>query len=166
MRDAAGDLARLPALAAELVARPVDIIVAPAPAAALAAQRATRTIPIIALADDMQASGLVDGLAHPGGNTTGVSIFASELDAKQLALLVELVPKARRIAAMAESLAGPSVPQLHAAARDLGIELVMVEARSEAEIGPALDAVAAAAVDAVNVLGSVVLHGDHGASAA
>jgi putative ABC transport system substrate-binding protein len=154
-----GDSARLPAFAAELVARRVDLILAPSPPAAAAVQRATRSIPIVALADDMQASGLVASVARPDGTMTGVSIFASELDAKRLALLTELVPKARRIAGLAESIAGPSVPQLRGAARELGIELVMFEAGSEAKIEPALDAIAAfGSIDAVIVLASVVLH--------
>jgi ABC-type uncharacterized transport system substrate-binding protein len=158
-RYAMGDPARLPALAAALASRPVDLILAPSPPSAAAAQRASRSIPIVTLADDMQRSGLVPSIAHPGGNTTGVSIFASELDAKRLSLLTELVPKARRIAGLAESIAGPSVPQLRTTAHELGIELVMFEAGSEAEIVTALDAIAAAGpLDAVNVLASVVFH--------
>ena len=127
-RYASGDAARLPAMAAELVARPVDLILAPNRPAAVAAQAATRTIPIVTFDDDMLASGLVASFAHPGGNTTGVSIFASELDAKRLDLLTELMPKARRIAGLADSLSGPSVPQVMAAARKLGVELVMFAA--------------------------------------
>lgn len=157
-RIAESDPARIPALAAELVARKVDLIIAPSPPAAQAAQRATATIPIIALADDMQGSGFVRSLAHPGGNMTGVSILASELDAKRLALLVEMVPTARRVAALADSKDGPSLPQLSTVARELSLDLRIYEARSADEIGPALDAIAAASVDAVNVLASVILH--------
>jgi putative ABC transport system substrate-binding protein len=149
---------RLPRLAAELVDRHVDLIIAPAPACAAAAVGTTQTIPIIALADDMQASGLVASVSRPGGNVTGVSIFASELDAKRLALLLELAPKARRIAALAESSAGPSIPRVQRAAHEFGIELVVVEAGSEAAIAPALDKIASAGVDAVNVLASAIIH--------
>lgn len=159
VRDPPSDLSKLPAIAAELANRPVTAILASSPPAAAAAQRATRTIPIIALADDMQASGLVPSLAHPGANTTGVSIFASELDVKRLALLVELVPAARRIAVLTDSKVHPSMARLDAAARERRVELVVVEARNEGEIGPALDSIAASRVEAVNVLASVIFHG-------
>jgi putative tryptophan/tyrosine transport system substrate-binding protein len=158
LRDAPSDLSKLPAIAAELAARPVTAIVAPAPPAAAAAQRATLTIPIIALADDMQASGLVASIARPGANTTGVSIFASELDAKRLELLAELVPAARRIAVLTDSKTSSSMPRLSVAARELRLDLIVVEARNEAEIGPALDSIATVRVDAVNVLASVIFH--------
>src|SRR4051812_11526133 len=63
-----------------------------------AAQQATKTIPIVAVADDIVGAGLIDSLARPGGNTTGVSILATELDAKRLQLLRQMVPSARRVA--------------------------------------------------------------------
>ncbi len=158
VRDPPPDPSQIPRIAAELVARPVGLILAPAPPAAAAAQRATHTIPIVALADDMQASGLVSNIARPGGNTTGVSIFASELDAKRLALLAELVPSAHRIAVLSEAKTGPTMTQLQAAAQDLHISLEVVEARNEDQIDPALDAIVASRVDAVNVLASVFFH--------
>ena len=78
-RSAEGKPERLPALAAELVALKVDVIVAPAPLAALAAKQATRTLPIVfAAAGDPVSSGLVSSLARPGGNVTGLSAFAPE----------------------------------------------------------------------------------------
>jgi putative ABC transport system substrate-binding protein len=159
VRDAPSDLSQLPAIAAELANRPVTVILAPSPPGAAAAQRATRTIPIIALADDMQASGLVPNIARPGANTTGVSIFASELDVKRLALLAELVPTARRIAVLTESKIGPPMAKLETAARELRIELVVVEARNEGEVGQALDVIVRSRVQAVNVLASVIFHG-------
>src|SRR5438445_6181555 len=79
-RDAEGKPERFPALAAELVALKVDVIVAPPTAAAVAAKQATKTIPIVfAAAADPVASGLVTNLARPGGNVTGLSILASDL---------------------------------------------------------------------------------------
>jgi putative tryptophan/tyrosine transport system substrate-binding protein len=159
VRHAPSDLSKLPAIAAELANRPVTVILAPSPLGAAAAQRATRTIPIIALADDMQASDLVASISRPGANTTGVSIFASELNVKRLALLVELVPTARRIAVLTESKTGPSMAQLETAARELRVELVVVEARNSGEIDRALDAIARSSVQAVNVLASVIFHG-------
>jgi len=157
VRVATADMSDLHALAAELVNRPVTLILAE-PTSIAAAQRATRTIPIIGLANDMKASGFVSNIARPGGNTTGISIFGSELDVKRLELLAELVPTARRIAVLTESKTGPSMARLDAAARELRIELVVVEARNEDEIDPALDSIVVSGVEAVNVLVSAVFH--------
>jgi putative ABC transport system substrate-binding protein len=151
------DLSGLQTLANELASRPVTLIITGAPGIT-AAQRATRTIPIIGIADDMKANGFVSNIARPGGNTTGVSIFAPELDVKRLALLTELVPTARRIAVLTESKAGPSMARLDAAARELRIELVVAEARNGDEIGPALDSIVVSRVEAVNVLAAGVFN--------
>jgi hypothetical protein len=90
-------------VAAELVKAKVDVIVALGNPAIRAAQQATSTIPILAVTDDMVGSGLVRSLARPGGNTTGISIFATELDGKRQEILIEMVPGARHIAALADS---------------------------------------------------------------
>jgi putative tryptophan/tyrosine transport system substrate-binding protein len=148
---------RFPALAADLVARPVDVIFVFGDPEIRAAQRATSTIPIVGLADDMVGSGFVASMARPGGNITGVSILAGELDAKRLALLHELVPHARRIGVLADPTTVDTVPQVEKAARDLGIDLVTRPAKNREEIGRALDAMIAARVGAVNVLASPVL---------
>jgi ABC-type uncharacterized transport system substrate-binding protein len=87
---------RMSALARDLVAQQVDAIVTFGDPATRAAQQATKTIPIIAMSDDIVGSGLAASLARPGGNTTGVSILASELDVKRLEILHEYVPQARR----------------------------------------------------------------------
>jgi len=84
---AAGHAERFPELAQQLVRDKASVIVASGDAAVRAAQQATRTIPIIAVVDDIVAAGLIDSLARPGGNTTGVSILATELDAKRLDIL-------------------------------------------------------------------------------
>jgi putative ABC transport system substrate-binding protein len=102
-------------------------------AAILAAQRATTTIPIIGIADDMVGSGLVRSLARPGGNTTGVSILASELDVKRLEILHEFVPRARRIAVLADPTTISTRAQLESAAPGLGVEIVRFEAGSRDE---------------------------------
>jgi putative tryptophan/tyrosine transport system substrate-binding protein len=94
---------QFPEMAAELVKAKVDVIVRIGDAAIRAAQHATTTIPILAATDDMVGSGLVPSLAHQGGNTTGMSILASELDVKRLEILHEFVPRARRIAVLADS---------------------------------------------------------------
>src|SRR6266496_5046349 len=98
-RWAEGHYDRLPALAADLVGRKVDLIVANSPPSALAAKSATSTIPIVFRGgSDPVGDGLVASLARPGGNLTGASAFADELIAKRLELLSELVPQAEVIA--------------------------------------------------------------------
>ena len=158
-RYSAGDPGRFPGFATDLVDRKVNVIMAGSTSAAKAAQIATATIPIVALADDMEEAGLVASIARPGSNITGVSIFGSALDQKRLELLVEMVPAARRMAVLTDSKTRPSVAQVAAHAHRLGIELVLIEAPSLDRLGSALDAVATAReVDAVNVLASSVLY--------
>jgi putative ABC transport system substrate-binding protein len=146
------------ALAGELVALNVDLIIAFGDQAIRAAQRATGTIPIVGMADDMVGSGLAASMARPGGNTTGVSILASELDVKRLEVLHEFVPQARRIAVLSDSTTISTRAQLTRGARDLDVELVWFEAGNPEELTRALDALAAAGVDAVNVLASPLLN--------
>jgi ABC-type uncharacterized transport system substrate-binding protein len=100
-RDAEGKVERLPALAAELVALEVDVIVAPGPPHALAAKQVTRTIPIVfATAADAVGSGLVTSLARPGGNVTGLSFVGPGLVGKCLELLKQAVPGVSRVAVL------------------------------------------------------------------
>jgi len=101
-RDAQGKLERLPALAAELVALKVDVIVAAAGTlAALAAKQATRTLPIVFIGvGDPVTSGLVTSLARPGGNVTGLSALSPELVGKWLELLKQAVPGVSRVAVL------------------------------------------------------------------
>ena len=86
--------------AAELVKSGVDVLFCGGDETLRAAQQVTQTIPIVGVADDMVASGLVTSLGRPGGNTTGFSILATELDGKRQGLLIEIVPGARRMAAL------------------------------------------------------------------
>jgi putative ABC transport system substrate-binding protein len=113
------------------------------------------------MTDDMIGSALAASLARPGGNTTGVSILASELDVKRLEVLHEFVPQARRIAMLADPTTISTRAQVMSGASDLGVEVVRFEARSPDEIGRALDAIAAAKIDAVNVLASPLLNTFH-----
>ena len=152
------DAERYPALLHELVTHGADVIVVYGDPAIQAAQRASRTIPIVGMADDLVGSGLVASMARPGGNTTGVSILASELDVKRLELLHEFVPKARRIAVLSDPTTVSTRPQLDKAAPALGVELVTYEAQNRDEIARALDAMPAAGVGAVNVLASPILN--------
>jgi putative ABC transport system substrate-binding protein len=149
---------RGPQLAGDFVAQNVDLIVTFGDPAIRAVQRATQAIPIVGMTDDMVASGLAASLAQPGGNTTGVSILAPELNVKRLEVLHEFVPQARRIAVLADPSTISTGAQLTSAARDLGVELVVFEAHSPAEIGGPLDAITMAKVEALNVLASPQLY--------
>ena len=148
----------LAALARQLVARQVDVLAAFGDSAIRAAQQATQTIPIAAIADDMVGSGLVASMARPGGNTTGVSILASELDVKRLELLHELAPQASRIGALADPTTVSTRPQLEAAAGRLGIDLIFFTAENPAQITTAIEKIATARVGALNVLASPILY--------
>jgi putative ABC transport system substrate-binding protein len=100
-RSADGKLDRLPALATELVRRKVDIIVTSGGNATRAAKEATRTIPIVMTNDpDPVSDGIVTSLAGPGGNITGLSTLAPELNGKRLEILREVVPKLSRVAVL------------------------------------------------------------------
>jgi putative ABC transport system substrate-binding protein len=145
-------------LADQLVAQNVDLIIAFGDPAIRAAQRASQAIPIVGMTDDMIGSGLAASMARPGGNTTGVSILASELDVKRLEILHEFVPQARRIAVLADPTTISTRAQLASGARELSVELVQFEAQSPDEIGRALDAIEVAKVEAVNVLASPILN--------
>src|SRR5262249_48439514 len=145
--------------AAELVKSQVDVILAGGDAAVRAAQRATTAIPILALTDDMLGQGFVRSLAKPGGNTTGVSLLASDLDGKRQDLIMEAAPGLRRIAALADR--GTSMPErlqpLQDAAHARGVELSVHWVDREEEIAPAIDAAKAAHAGALNVLASSLL---------
>jgi len=149
---------RFPERAAELVKAKVDALFCGGGNTAIrAAQQASVTIPIVGLTDDMVGSGLVRSLAHPGGNTTGVSILASELDVKRLQILHEFFPSTRRIAVLADPTTISTREQLAAAAQAVGVDLVSFQASSPDEIARALDALALAKVQALNVLASPIL---------
>jgi putative tryptophan/tyrosine transport system substrate-binding protein len=142
--------------AATVVKGAPDLIVAGGPLNTRAAQNATPTLPIVALSDDMIGEGLTRSLAQPGGNTTGVSILAPELDGKRQDFLIEAVPAARRMAALADSNV-TTLGQLQAlqeAVRSRGIELL---ARAEDIAGAINDAKTAGAA-AFNVLASPLLY--------
>jgi len=132
-RNADGRVERLPALAAELVQRQVDVVVAGGSAAVRAAQEATRTIPIVIIiaGPDTVELGLTPSLARPGGNVTGV-VLGSELAGKRLELLKEAVPRAKRIALLATGDAAfrNQVKEAEQAAALLGVKLVVVEAKA------------------------------------
>ena len=140
-RWAEGHYDRLPALAADLVGRKVDLIMANSPPSALAAKGATSTIPIVFRSGaDPVGDGLVASLARPGGNLTGVSFVADELTAKRLQLLSELVPRAGVIALLVNpnnATAERVIRDVHEAARTKGLQLHVLKAGTESEIDAA-----------------------------
>ena len=138
-RWADGRYDRLPAFAADLVNRRVAVIVASGgDRPTLAAKAATSTIPIVFTGSDNAVKfGLVDSLSRPGGNATGVSGFTSEVEAKKLDLLHELLPKARLIGVLVNPnnpTAETDVQDIQVAANDMGIQMYVVRALSEEEI--------------------------------
>jgi ABC-type uncharacterized transport system substrate-binding protein len=160
-RDAEGKLERLPALAAELVALKVDVIVAPNTIAALASRHATRTLPIVfAVAADPVASGLVASLGRPGGNVTGLSVLAPELVGKGLELLKQAVPGVGRIAVLwtpgvlGERTDKDMLKEAEVAARALGVRLQFFEARGPEDFNRAFADMTRARTGALTVLPS------------
>jgi putative tryptophan/tyrosine transport system substrate-binding protein len=154
-----GDLDRLPALAADLVARKVDVIVTQgSDAASLAAKNATSTIPILFHTfSDPVALGLVASLARPGGNLTGVSMMRTELMPKLLELLLELVPQARVIALLVlpdEASTERIIGYMQGAARATRVDLRVLKARTESEIDAAFATLIESQADAL-ILGLV-----------
>jgi putative ABC transport system substrate-binding protein len=159
IRLAEGDTERLPGLAEALVREKVSVIYAAGPAAARAAQRATRTIPIVATASDLVALGLIASLAKPGGNITGVSLLIPELDAKRLEILKEIMPAARRFGLVSDpgTSGAAGLQAIASAARALGVELQTVEVRSPSELPAAVASLRTAGIEGVDVLGSPLL---------
>ena len=135
-RGAEGHYDRLPALAAELVGGKVEVIVAQADVSALAVKSATSTIPIVFVAGDPVAVGLVASLARPGGNLTGVSILTIELIPKRFELLSELVPQAKSIALLVNpnnAFAERVIRDVEETARAKGLQLHILKAGAEGE---------------------------------
>jgi putative ABC transport system substrate-binding protein len=151
---------QFPAVAAELVSAKVDAILAGGTAAARAAQAATRTIPILTLNDDMVGHGLVASLARPGGNITGISILATELDGKRQEILMEMIPAARRMAVLADAntALAPNMRALHEAARARGVELSIRTIARPERIGPEIEEAKRNGAEALNVLASPLLY--------
>jgi putative ABC transport system substrate-binding protein len=151
---------RLSEYAADLVKSQVDVISATGNIAIRAAQEATKTIPILGITDDLLGSGLVNSMARPNGNTTGVSILAGDLNGKRQEILIEALPGVRRMAALADF--NMSTPQakldaLQEAARSRNIELSIYRIATGEEIAATLDRAKASDATALNVLASPLL---------
>jgi len=158
-RWAEGNVERLPELAADLVRRKVDVIVAPAGSAAQAAKKATSSIPIVMIfASDPVETGLIASLRQPGGNITGTTFTPGpEIFGKQLQILKEAIPHASRVAVLsnpADSSFALQVKQVEATARSLGIRVQHVEARGPEEFASAFAAMARERADALLVTGT------------
>jgi putative tryptophan/tyrosine transport system substrate-binding protein len=151
--------------AAAFVQEGVDLIVAGGGDALRAAQQTTKTKPIVGLADDMVGEGWVQSTAHPGGNITGVSLLAADLDGKRLQILLELLPGARRIGILAGGDNATSTEldalreQAGATGTEISIRIVGREtsipaAQQADDIATALDALKKEGIAGVNVLAS------------
>jgi putative ABC transport system substrate-binding protein len=139
---------RLPELAADLVRLEVDVIVAGGTQVNVAAKKATRTIPIVmANADDPLGSGLVESLAKPGANVTGLSSMSLELNGKRLELLREAFPKIRRLAVLWHTLSNPAFKETQAAAAPLGFVIRSLEVRGRTELESAFPLITKERVD-------------------
>ena len=148
------------AVALELTKARPDMLIVAGPDAGRAAQKATQRIPIVALADDLLGSKLVASMPHPEGNTTGVAIFAFQLDVKRLELLHEALPQARRIAVFGDHEPIRNIRDLDNAARGFDVKINPFSARLEEEVIRAIAAMKATPVEAVNLLASPILWGE------
>jgi putative tryptophan/tyrosine transport system substrate-binding protein len=164
-RYAEGNLDRIPSLVAELVQLQVDVLVLPNPSAIFAAKQMTKTISIVMLSNvDPVATGLVDSLARPGGNITGVARFMTELSGKRLELLKEMVPRISRVGVLRgvdDPAAAMGFKEYEAAARALKIQLLSLEVRGpHADLEGAFQAAAKGRVSAIIAVrtGLLIIH--------
>ena len=160
MRLAEGKIERLPALAKELVESGAIVLLAMGEPAGKAAQAATTSVPIVCVADDLVDSGMATSLAKPGSNITGVSILATELDAKKIQVLNELLPGAKRFGVLNDpTTSGPDRTRRMAdVAHQLGLELATVDVHSPDDVPSAFRALREARVQGINVVASAMLN--------
>src|SRR5215467_6223451 len=159
-RWAEGDDTRYPALAAELIALKVDVIVTWGTPAAIAAKEATRTIPIVMGAIGTLDTGVVPNLAHPGGNITGFSSQNIEIAGKHIGLLKDVVPGIRRVAVLSNA-ANPAAivgfRSAETAAKAAALTLDNIQIRDASDLGTALPALSRMHPDAVSLIADTVL---------
>ena len=160
-RTAAGNVDRLPALAEELVQEGgIDVILAISTPAALAAQRATQTIPIVAFAAvDPVASGLAKSIAHPGGNVTGIAVFSEETTVKRVELMREVMPRAVQLATVVTNVGkgAQNLNPLLETGRKLGFTFEVISVDDPADLAKALSPDAVAGFDAFVFVPDIVL---------
>jgi len=164
LRFADGKVERLPALVAGLVNLKIDIIVATSSVTTRIAKEATKTIPIVmATSADALGEGFVNNLAHPGGNVTGMTFFAGPENAgKQLELLKTAIPTAARIAVLTNPTSGAHaafIRESRSAARALGAQLLVSEARSPDELDAAFAAMTRERAGALIVVSDAMFYG-------
>jgi putative ABC transport system substrate-binding protein len=152
-RWAAGDRERFAEMASDLVRQHVDVLVASSQAAALAAQRATKTIPIVMVnATDPVEAGLVASLIRPGGNVTGLSQqLTREIRAKQLQLLKEMLPKMAGVGVLHSAATTVGLREYEAAGQTLEVRVQVVEVRNRNDLESAFAVMAQARIDALLV---------------
>ena len=162
-RYAQGRAERFPALAAELVGLPVDLIVSWGTPASLAAYQATKTIPIVMSAGDPIGAGIVSSLAHPGGNVTGMSVQMAEQEGKRLELLKKLNPSLSRVAVISN----PSNPYCAIAVREaqlgataLGLQMDVLEASDARSLEDVFQMLSRVGAEAVLVVADPFLAGE------
>ena len=157
-RFAEGQFERFPAFASDLVQRRVSAIAASSPQAALAAKRATATIPVVfSIGADPVETGIVSSLSHPGGNVTGVYQFTAGLESKRLGLLHEMVPKAQVIGVLLNpnyAAADSQLRDVQDSAAHLGLRLIIVRANTESDFDMAFSTVASQRAGAMLVCAS------------
>jgi putative ABC transport system substrate-binding protein len=148
--------------AMELVQAKPDLILCGGPQPGKAAQQATKTIPLLVNTDDMVGEGLVASIAHPGGNTTGISVHSPDLDGKRFEALLELIPGVRRIDALSgrDTANEAHFQALRGAASARGVELVIRTVSTNGEIAPAIESAKTSGAAGLNVLGSALLFGN------
>jgi putative ABC transport system substrate-binding protein len=158
LRYARDGLQQLPEFAAELVRMKADVLLTLGDLTPRIAQQATKTIPIVAISDDIVGAGLVASLSHPDGNTTGLTIMSPELSAKRLEVLREIVPGISRVAALWDPTTGASqVALTERAARSMNLNLQVLEVRRRDDVVAAFRAARDGRADAINVFSSPIL---------
>lgn len=145
---------QIDAKVAQIVGANPDAIICGPDRYTRAFQEATKTIPLIGMSEDMVGEGLVASLARPGGNTTGISIMSPELDGKRQDLLLEAVPRARKIATLVDAARTRQehIKRMQDAARARGIEVVVMRPSVPSQVLDAIDAAKAAGTEGINFL--------------
>jgi putative ABC transport system substrate-binding protein len=161
-RRAEGGYAEMPRLADDLVRSKVDAIVAGGDAASMAATQATTSIPVVFISGDPISAGLTTNLSHPFANRTGVYVPNTDLEAKRLEILLEVAPRARRVAYLRNP-SNPLAPRFsekveHAAAT-LGVRVFSLNARNGTEVDSALKGISKKGVDGVLIGGDICFSG-------
>jgi putative tryptophan/tyrosine transport system substrate-binding protein len=161
LRWAEGNYDRLPDLVAELIGLKIEVLVTQGTPVTVAAKRMTRTVPIVMVpVGDAVESGIIDSLARPGGNITGITFFLPQLCSKRLELLKQMIPGIGRVAVLVNPdnpAAPPTLRAMEVAAKSLELELDQFEARAPSEFDGAFSMMSKKDVDAVVIVDDGVL---------